>query len=384
MLGRGKIDGTLGIYHALENRKNLILMVASFAFSILMFMSFSGLIDFMKHAIRPLQPWSPDISLVSPDDSGSIDSGTYEKCKQLQGADKVYGRMFDYAFPFSRSGGEEQETAYLISYEQYQFGWAEDTLLDGSIEEAAEETGKVLAVTRDDSPWKVGETLSLYPDGKGGQAEIAGILGSSPFDSANGEQILICSEETFRAITGKNGYTIVDVQLKRRGGEDAALQMRDLALEQGLTFSDARKDKEETRAILFSFSVFVYGFLAVILLISVLHIINNIHMSITKRMNQCGVMRAIGMEGKQLLHMVRAEAFVYAILGAALGILMGLPAHRFVYGQLITSRWGTSWRFPMGQLVVIVGVTFAATLLAVRRPARKIRDMDIVDTIHAL
>ena len=63
---------------------------------------------------------------------------------------------------------------------------------------------------------------------------------------------------------------------------------------------------------------------------------------------------------------------------------MGLPAHRFVYGQLITSRWGTSWRFPMGQLVVIVGVTFAATLLAVRRPARKIRDMDIVDTIHAL
>ena len=66
MLGRGKIDGTLGIYHALENRKNLILMVASFAFSILMFMSFSGLIDFMKHAIRPLQPWSPDISLVSP------------------------------------------------------------------------------------------------------------------------------------------------------------------------------------------------------------------------------------------------------------------------------------------------------------------------------
>lgn len=384
MLGRGKIDGTLGIYHALENRKNLILMVASFAFSILMFMSFSGLIDFMKHAIRPLQPWSPDISLVSPDDSGSIDSGTYEKCKQLQGADKVYGRMFDYALPFSRSGGEEQETAYLISYEQYQFGWAEDTLLDGSIEEAAEETGKVLAVTRDDSPWKVGETLSLYPDGKGGQAEIAGILGSSPFDSANGEQILICSEETFRAITGKNGYTIVDVQLKRRGGEDAALQMRDLALEQGLTFSDARKDKEETRAILFSFSVFVYGFLAVILLISVLHIINNIHMSITKRMNQCGVMRAIGMEGKQLLHMVRAEAFVYAILGAALGILMGLPAHRFVYGQLITSRWGTSWRFPMGQLVVIVGVTFAATLLAVRRPARKIRDMDIVDTIHAL
>lgn len=57
-------------------------------------------------------------------------------------------------------------------------------------------------------------------------------------------------------------------------------------------------------------------------------------------MNQCGVMRAIGMEGKQLLHMVRAEAVVYALFGAAAGILMGLPAHRFVYEQLVTSRWG--------------------------------------------
>ena len=40
MFSGRKIDSTLGIYHALENRKNLVLMVASFAFSILMFMSF--------------------------------------------------------------------------------------------------------------------------------------------------------------------------------------------------------------------------------------------------------------------------------------------------------------------------------------------------------
>ena len=107
-------------------------------------------------------------------------------------------------------------------------------------------------------------------------------------------------------------------------------------------------------------------------------------MSVAGRMNQCGVMRAIGMEGKQLLHMVRAEAVVYALFGAAAGILMGLPAHRFVYERLVTSRWGTAWRVPYGQLMVIVGVTVVTTLLAVRRPARKIKEMDIVDTIHAL
>lgn len=40
----GKVDRNLGIYHALENRKNLLLMTVSFALSILMFMSFSGIV----------------------------------------------------------------------------------------------------------------------------------------------------------------------------------------------------------------------------------------------------------------------------------------------------------------------------------------------------
>ena len=68
------------------------------------------------------------------------------------------------------------------------------------------------------------------------------------------------------------------MRLKKGNGEKAAVQLRDEALKLGLNFSDSRKDKEETQAIKFSFSVFVYGFLAVILLISVLHIINNINM----------------------------------------------------------------------------------------------------------
>lgn len=129
--------------------------------------------------------------------------------------DKVYGRMFDYEVPYVRTNGGEQEKACLISYEQYQFGWARDSLVDGSIEAVMNEPGKVLVISRGDSPWQVGETLSLYPDGNGRTAEIAGILGSCPFESEDGEQIVICSEETFRSITGKNAYTILDVRLKK-------------------------------------------------------------------------------------------------------------------------------------------------------------------------
>ena len=75
---------------------------------------------------------------------------------------------------------------------------------------------------------------------------------------------------------------------------------------------------------------------------------------------------------------------VYAALGSILGIAMGIPAHHFVFKMMVTSRWGTAWQMPFLQLAVVMGVTVAVTLLAVRGPARKIRDMDIVETIHAL
>lgn len=109
----GKVDRNLGIYHALENRKNLLLMTVSFALSILMFMSFSGIVDFMHHAVRPLRPWSPDLSLVSADNTCSIENKIYEELEKNPEINKVYGRMFAFDVPFSGEQSETQEMSYL-------------------------------------------------------------------------------------------------------------------------------------------------------------------------------------------------------------------------------------------------------------------------------
>ncbi|MDE7250023.1 MAG: ABC transporter permease, partial [Lachnospiraceae bacterium] len=47
-----QIETALGIHHALGSRKNFILMSCSFAFSIILFLSFSVAVDFMRHAIN--------------------------------------------------------------------------------------------------------------------------------------------------------------------------------------------------------------------------------------------------------------------------------------------------------------------------------------------
>ena len=59
-----RVETALGVHHALGSKKNFLLMVLSFSFSILLFLAFSAVVDFLGFAIVPLQPYAPDIMVV--------------------------------------------------------------------------------------------------------------------------------------------------------------------------------------------------------------------------------------------------------------------------------------------------------------------------------
>lgn len=130
-------------------------------------------------------------------------------------------------------------------------------------------------------------------------------------------------------------------------------------------------------------ALFIYGFLAVILLITVFNIINSVAMSVAARMKQYGAMRAIGMSGRQLIRMIRAEAIAYSAAGSGVGCIAGICLHQLVFEKLITAHWGDPWQLPLGELGLILAVVMLTSLLAVRGPARHIRRMSIVDNISA-
>lgn len=77
-----KIDISLGIHHAKASKKNFILMISSFSISIILFLAFSVTIDFMNHTLTPLQPWTADISVISPEDTCSVKAEFIEELQQ--------------------------------------------------------------------------------------------------------------------------------------------------------------------------------------------------------------------------------------------------------------------------------------------------------------
>ena len=376
-----KIDTSLGIHHAKASKKNFILMISSFSISIILFLAFSVTIDFMNHTLTPLQPWTADISVISPEDICSVKAEFIEELQQNPAVKNVYGRMFAYNVPVIVNG--EEKVVDLISYEDMQFDWAKDYVLSGSLEKAQNEDNTGLIVFEPQNDIETGDVITLNLNGSQTDMEIVGMLSDCPFNNRQDVGKLICSEDTFRKLTDETDYTIIDIQLSQDATENDVNEIHRLVGSQ-YTFSDERMGNSNTRGAYYCFGLFIYGFLVLIALITLFNIINSIAMSVVAKKKQYGAFRAIGLSNKQLAKMIIAEASTYAITGTICGSILGIVCNKILFSKLVTYQWGDTWSVPLAELGIIIVVVAIAVILAVRNPIKNLEKTSIVDTISVL
>lgn len=78
-------------------------MTSSFALSIILFLSFSVTVEFMQHTLTPLQPWTADLSIISPDNACAIDKALLDDLKENPVVDLAYGRNLHTRFRLSQT-----------------------------------------------------------------------------------------------------------------------------------------------------------------------------------------------------------------------------------------------------------------------------------------
>ncbi len=371
------VDTAMGFRHAFANKKSMSLIAGSFALSIILFLSFTVLINFMGHALKPLKPYAPDLSILGVKDSVLLNRSLMEEIKALPKIKYIYGRMFYNDIPATDKQGNG--TVTLISYDKPQFKWAEEMLVSGSIDNVRKGNGVLVDYGySEEFNWEIGDTVTLSLAGEQKAVQVAGIISDVPFDAAAGEWTIVCSENTFTTLTGISDYTIIDLQING----DLSGQVRNL-LTPEMRLLDKQQNNSEIRTSYYAVAVFVYGFLMVIALVALINIVNTVNASVSSRMRSYGVMRAVGMSGKQLKKVVQAEAAAYAITGSMAGGVLGLLLHRFFFEMLITSNWGQNWQPPLAVLIVTIAVAILTTLIAVISPAKKIERMSIVNVVNA-
>ena len=197
------------------------------------------------------------------------------------------------------------------------------------------------------------------------------------------EYSVICSDETFEWLTGEQNYSLIGIQLSDNASDETVQQISNL-VDSDVIFTDLREGNQEDATTYLAAQFVLYCFLAIIAMITLFNMINSISMSVSARMKQYGAMRAVGMDGRQLTRMITAEAFTYAVSGLVVGCVLGLALSRFLHIKLLTRYFGTAWSVPVALLCIIVIFDFAAALIAVYAPSKRIQSMVITDTINEL
>ncbi len=379
-----KVETVLGIDHAIAVKKNIILMTGSFALSIILFLSFTVLIDFVN-CIMPQSASTSDIDIFSGDSSGSIDSGLAELISNMEGVKQVYGRRSYFEIPVGSDGDEGvSSTVDIVSYDNFDLKCLkkDHTLKKGSdLSKIYGNSKYVLATSDPYSSWKVGDKISIGND----ELVIAGLLKYDPFSSdglTNGKITLITSGETFIRLTGVEDYSLLMIQMKGDATDENVGEIQRL-VEGKYEFQDKREQRTGGTYLAFVFCV--YGFLGIIMLVTILNIVNSISMSVSTRIRQYGAMRSVGMSGHQIVKMIAAEATTYAVCGCVVGSAVGLLANQFFYKKLITDHFPYSvWCLPMTSLLVIVVFAIVAAGISVYGPAKRIKNISVTETINEL
>lgn len=372
------VDIRLGINHACGTKKNFILMVLSFAFSIILFLTFSTTVDFFHHAIKPVRPYTPDISVYSSDFTNSIDIKMVDTIREIDGVKRAYGRscLLEKQVLHLSDSNKSDVLITVLSYEKNQFNFSEKKAVQGSLQNVIE-GNEIAIVYHEDMDIQVGDYLEIETPSGMQSFRVGALLSDAPFDRNEEEEIVICSEATFTAISGENKYTIIDVQLKRNMNTEVIDEIRELFPEKYI-ISNQMESNQSARGAYYAMALFMYGFVSIIAMISVFQVINSIGMSVNSRMKQYSIMRAIGADTTQLGRMITMEAFTYGLTGILIGCVVGLKINKDAFENMITSRWGEAWQFPVTELTIILVIMLVGLTLAVYRPIHDMKKTSVI------
>jgi putative ABC transport system permease protein len=124
----------------------------------------------------------------------------------------------------------------------------------------------------------------------------------------------------------------------------------------------------------------LYVLLALSVVVSLFGMVNTLVLSVFERTREIGMLRAVGMTRRQVRRMIRAESIVTALIGAAMGLPLGIFLAWMVTKAL--SGQGVSFAIPSRLLFYFVVVAIAAGILAAVVPARRASRLKVLESLQ--
>jgi putative ABC transport system permease protein len=124
----------------------------------------------------------------------------------------------------------------------------------------------------------------------------------------------------------------------------------------------------------------LYVLLAMSIVVSLFGMVNTVVLSVFERTRELGMLRAIGMTRRQMRRMVRHESVITALIGAALGLPLGLFLAALVTRALADE--GVAFSVPVPTLALFTIIAIVAGLFAAILPARRAARLNVLKALQ--
>jgi putative ABC transport system permease protein len=271
------------------------------------------------------------------------------------------------------------ESTQIGGIEPAAFAKAMDVTMDSG--KIGDLTGASLLVERNrakDLGLKVGDSVKMSIAGKEAGYRVAGIFKALP--NIYSEYLTSLDAISAAGLVPADNVAYV---VRSPGAESAQVRagidsvIADLPT---ITLKDQAEFAAEQRAPIDQVLMLIYALLGLAVVIAVLGIINTLALSVIERTREVGLLRAVGLSRRQLRTMVRLESTVISLLGAVLGVSLGL-----VFGIALQRSQADSGievlSIPGGQLAIFVALAALVGVLAAVWPARRAAKLDVLRAV---
>ncbi|MEA2474687.1 MAG: putative transport system permease protein [Thermoleophilaceae bacterium] len=260
----------------------------------------------------------------------------------------------------------------------FRFEWQKGN--DSSLQQLNSSGAIVTKTFADDHHLKIGSPLELTSvSGAKLHLRVGGVSDPPAFDPLGLGDVTVSKANYDHAFkTKEDRFTFVDTNATNAATTRALEQrLKPFPDAQIKTAAAFRKEQEKDfDSLLGIFNVM----LALAVIVSLFGIVNTLVLSVFERTRELGMLRAVGMTRRQVRRMIRHESVITALIGATLGIAVGLFLAALATAAL--SQYSVEFVVPVGTLIVFTFIAAIAGVVAAILPARRAARLDPLNALQ--
>ena len=232
--------------------------------------------------------------------------------------------------------------------------------------------------------YEVGDTVTFSQAGNDLQGNFTYVVSAIVFDKNSASSFILPAEEMEQTVP-YNANSAFVIRMEHSGYTEIEDELRSLiASSDHLRLKTLKDMTMQYKSVFSTISLAAYALLAVIIMFSIINLVNTSMTNIISRRKEMGLFRAIGLDSRQLYHMIGFENGVQTLGSFAVSIVGGL-----IIGKAICSAVGNvpgfsfvEYTFPAVSVVFYFLLVFALQFVLTKWAGLYCRRNSVVEQLR--